>query len=74
VIKLLEEMEKLTPEIRQSLDKAITLQEVEDIYRPFRPKRRTRATVAKEKGLEPLAEKILAQDGSIGDEDAAAYS
>lgn len=73
VIKLLEEMEKLTPEIRQSLDKAITLQEVEDIYRPFRPKRRTRATVAKEKGLEPLAEKILAQDGSIGDEDAAVF-
>ncbi|HHX24787.1 MAG TPA: RNA-binding transcriptional accessory protein, partial [Thermoanaerobacterales bacterium] len=73
VIKLLEEMEKLTPEIRQSLDKAITLQEVEDIYRPFRPKRRTRATVAKEKGLEPLAEKILAQDGSIGDKDAAVF-
>jgi len=50
VKRLLEEMEKLTPDIEQSLDEAITLQEVEDIYRPFRPKRRTRATVAREKG------------------------
>jgi uncharacterized protein len=73
VIKLLEEMEKLTPDIRQSLDIAATLQEVEDIYRPFRPKRRTRATIAKEKGLEPLAENILAQEASIGAEDVAAF-
>lgn len=73
VIKLLEEMEKLTPEIRQNLDKAATLQEVEDIYRPFRPKRRTRATVAREKGLEPLAQKILAQETLVEDKDAAAF-
>lgn len=73
VIKLLEEMEKLTPEIKKSLDAASTLQEVEDIYRPFRPKRRTRATIAKEQGLEPLAQKILAQEVSIGLEDAAAF-
>jgi uncharacterized protein len=66
-------MEKLTPDIRQSLDIAATLQEVEDIYRPFRPKRRTRATIAKEKGLEPLAENILAQEASIGAEDVAAF-
>lgn len=73
VIKLLEEMEKLTPDIRQNLDKATTLQEVEDIYRPFRPKRRTRATVAKEKGLEPLAQIILAQETLVDDIDAAAF-
>jgi len=73
VIKLLEEMEKLTPEIRQNLDKATTLQEVEDIYRPFRPKRRTRATVAKERGLEPLAQIILAQETLVEDKDAASF-
>lgn len=73
VIRLLEEMEKMTPEIKKSLDEASTLQEVEDIYRPFRPKRRTRATIAREQGLEPLAQKILAQEVSIGLEDAAAF-
>ena len=52
---------KLTPEIEQALEKAVTLAEIEDIYRPFRPKRRTRASIAKEKGLEPLAEQIYAQ-------------
>lgn len=73
VIKLLEEMEKLTPEIQKSIEEASTLQEVEDIYRPFRPKRRTRATVAREKGLEPLAQKILAQEEPVGDKEAAAF-
>jgi len=53
--------EKLTPEIEQALDKAVTLAEIEDVYRPFRPKRRTRASIAKEKGLEPLAGQIYAQ-------------
>ena len=53
--------EKLTSEIEQALEKAVTLAEIEDIYRPFRPKRRTRASIAKEKGLEPLAEQIYAQ-------------
>ena len=53
--------EKLTPEIEQALDKAVTLAEIEDVYRPFKPKRRTRASIAKEKGLEPLAEEIYAQ-------------
>jgi len=71
--RLLEEMEKLTPEIRESLSRAETLQEVEDIYRPFRPKRRTRATIAREKGLEPLAQKVLAQGAPVGPEDAAAF-
>ena len=56
------EQEKMTKEISQALDTAKTLAEIEDIYRPFRPKRRTRATIAKEKGLEPLADIIFAQD------------
>lgn len=53
--------EKMTEEIEAALDKAVTLAEIEDIYRPFRPKRRTRASIAKEKGLEPLADEIYAQ-------------
>jgi len=73
VKRLLEEMEKLSPEIEKSLDDAETLQEVEDIYRPFRPKRRTRATVAKEKGLEPLAQMIFAQEAPVDQEAAAAF-
>ncbi len=54
--------EKLTEEISLALDNAKTLSEIDDIYRPFRPKRKTRASVAKEKGLEPLAQTIFAQD------------
>ena len=57
--------EKLTPEIEAMLDKASTLAEIEDIYRPFRPKRRTRASVAKEKGLEPLADLLFAQNAGL---------
>ena len=53
---------KLTPEIELALENASTMTEVEDIYRPFRPKRRTRATIAKEKGLEPLAVLLLEQN------------
>lgn len=60
----IEEQGKMTEEIKEALEKAEQLSVLEDIYRPFRPKRRTRATVAKEKGLEPLAELILAQDGA----------
>ncbi len=59
---LIEAQEKLTNEVSASLDKAQTLSELEDIYRPFRPKRKTRASVAKEKGLEPLALSILKQE------------
>lgn len=62
-IKLhIEEQEKMTDEIAENLSKAQTLRELEDIYRPFKPKRKTRASVAKEKGLEPLAIEILLQD------------
>jgi len=73
VKRLLEEMGKLTPEIEKSLCAAETLQEVEDIYRPFRPKRRTRATVARERGLEPLAQKILAQEAPVSAEEVASF-
>ena len=59
---LIDGQEKLTDEISLPLDKAETLSELEDIYRPNRPKRKTRASVAKEKGLEPLAEIILKQE------------
>ena len=57
----LEGMDKLSPELAEALDRAQTLAEAEDVYRPFRPKRRTRATMAKEKGLEPLAELLYSQ-------------
>lgn len=59
---LIDGQEKLTDGISLALDKAETLSELEDIYRPYRPKRKTRASVAKEKGLEPLAEIILKQE------------
>ncbi len=61
IIKLITEQEKMTPEIMASLDKALTMTELEDIYRPFRPKRQTRATVAEAKGLKPLAEILFGQ-------------
>jgi len=66
VIRLIEEQGKLTEEIAASLKKVVNLQQIEDIYRPFRPKRRTRATIAKEKGLEPLAEILFSQDIKSG--------
>ena len=59
VIRIIEEQEKMTPELMDAIVKADKLQMVEDLYRPFKQKRRTRATVAKERGLEPLAEWIL---------------
>ncbi|BDC02805.1 TPA: RNA-binding transcriptional accessory protein Tex [Clostridium perfringens] len=59
VLRIIEEQEKLTPELKLKIKKATTLTEVEDIYRPFKAKKRTRATMAIEKGLKPLAELIL---------------
>ena len=71
VLRLIEEQGKLTNEISISLKNAETLTEVEDIYRPFKPKKRTRAIIAKEKGLEPLAQLII--EGSFnGDLDSEA--
>ena len=61
VIRLIDEQGALTPEIAQALEAASTLQRVEDIYRPFRPKRRTRASVARERGLEPLADWLMSR-------------
>lgn len=61
VVRLIEEQDKLTPELKESIYRAETLQQVDDLYRPFRPKRKTRAGVAKEKGLEPLAQLIMSQ-------------
>ncbi|HIR14069.1 MAG TPA: RNA-binding transcriptional accessory protein [Candidatus Choladousia intestinavium] len=62
VLSVIEEQGKLTPQLREQILGAQTLVLVEDLYRPYRPKRRTRATVAREKGLEPLADLILLQN------------
>ncbi|HQD49897.1 MAG TPA: Tex family protein [Defluviitaleaceae bacterium] len=62
ITRAISEQGKLTEELTQAIEKAETLTELEDIYRPFRPKRRTRATIAKEKGLEPLAQMIWEQE------------
>lgn len=61
VLKSIEEQGKLTPELKKRIDGCMTLTEVEDIYLPFKPKRRTRAEVAREKGLEPLAKILMCQ-------------
>lgn len=61
VLRLIDKQEKLTPELRRSINGAVQLQEVEDLYRPYKQKRRTKATAAKEKGLEPLAEWLMSQ-------------
>ena len=62
VKRLIDEQGKLTEELAKSIDDATILSEVEDIYRPYKPKKRTRATIAKEKGLEPLSEIIFNQE------------
>ncbi|WP_153977348.1 MULTISPECIES: Tex family protein [Paenibacillus] len=74
VIRIIEEQGKLTGELKKSITQAVKLQEVEDLYRPYRQKRKTRASVAKEKGLEPLAVWIWSQPKQ-GDvlEEAARY-
>lgn len=59
VIRLIDEQGKLTEELQKQIERAVKLQEVEDLYRPYRQKKRTRATIAKEKGLEPLAQFLL---------------
>lgn len=67
VLRLIEEQGKLTPELKTSIEKADKLQVVEDLYRPYKQKRRTKATIAKEKGLEPLADWLLSypKEGSV---------
>jgi len=61
IIKSLTEQEKLTPELREAVEKATTMADLEDVYLPYKPKRKTRASVARERGLEPLAGMILSQ-------------
>lgn len=61
VIRLIDEQGKLTEELKKSIENATILTEVEDLYRPYKQKKRTRAVIAKEKGLEPLAEIIISQ-------------
>ena len=61
IIKSIEEQEKMTPELKERLIAAQTMSELEDLYLPYRPKRRTRAAIAREKGLEPLADVVFQQ-------------
>jgi len=62
IIRSIEEQEKMTPELLESLNAAVSMTELEDLYLPYRPKRKTRASVAREKGLEPLAMVIIKQE------------
>ena len=71
ILHALEEQEKLTPALKASVEQAETLSEAEEIYRPYKQKRRTRATVAKEKGLEPLADELFAGKSGRTPEEAA---
>lgn len=73
VLKSIENQGKLTEELTAAIENAATLAEVEDLYRPYKQKRRTRATMAKEKGLEPLALEIFMQDGRNPEELAKDY-
>lgn len=72
VIRLIDEQEKLTPELKKDIEQAEQLQRVEDLYRPYKQKRRTKATIAKEKGLEPFAQQIWKQ--SLDDLNQAAQT
>lgn len=67
VLRVIAEQGKLTPDLERAIKAADKLQEVEDLYRPYRPKRRTRAMIARERGLEPLAQQMLAQIETSGD-------
>ncbi|MCP4648052.1 MAG: RNA-binding transcriptional accessory protein, partial [bacterium] len=73
IIKSLKDQEKFTDELKIKIEQAETMAVLEDIYLPFRPKRRTRATIAREKGLEPLAEKLFAQEEMDPISEAAAF-
>ena len=73
ILKSLTELEKLTPALAKQINEAKTITALEDIYLPYKPKRKTRASVAKEKGLEPLALRILSQSRIDPEQEAAAY-
>jgi uncharacterized protein len=73
ILKSLTERNLLTPELKAKVDAAETMAKLEDIYLPFRPKRRTRATIAREKGLEPLADQVYAQGPEVPAQLAAPF-
>lgn len=73
ILKSIEEQGKLTPELKKAIDAAETMAKLEDIYLPYKPKRRTKATIAREKGLEPLAERIFAQTSFVLEAEAEKY-
>lgn len=72
ILRLIDEQGALTDELKKRIEHALTHAELDDLYRPYRPKRKTRASAAKEKGLEPLAELIFAQSASIAELEKAA--
>ncbi len=74
IIKSIEEQEKMTPELLAKINAALTLSQLEDLYLPYRPKRKTRASVAREKGLEPLALWLMAQKQGDPETEAAKYT
>ena len=73
ILKSLKEQEKLTPELEKLVNAAETMSRLEDIYLPYKPKRKTRASMAKERGLEPLADKLFEQGSFDVDAEAAAF-
>ncbi|MBL7744885.1 MAG: RNA-binding transcriptional accessory protein [Chitinophagaceae bacterium] len=74
VIKTIEEAGKMTPELKKRIEDCINATELEDIYLPYKPKRKTKATVAMEKGLEPLAKALFEQQSLNAEEEAAKYT
>jgi len=72
ILQSIEEQGKLTPELRRAINQAATMTELEDLYLPYRPKRKTRASMAIEKGLEPLAKRIYSQTDNSGLKNLAA--
>ena len=73
VLKSIEEQGKLTPELRERIESSRQKTEVEDLYLPYKPKRRTKATIARERGLEPLADIVAAQELTAGTAEEAAF-
>ena len=73
ILKSIEEQEKLTPELRAKIEQSFDLQEIEDLYLPFKKRRKTKADAAKEKGLEPLAKIIMAQKNGDIEQTAQNY-
>ena len=73
VLKTIEEAGKLTPELKKRIENCVNATELEDIYLPYKPKRKTRATQAIEKGLEPLAKLLFEQQNINAEKEAAGY-